>query len=66
MSERIEILRQQAREEAAERQLSLRNARKFAQTYRSAHGVADVPYGATPCPRCAVRSDVGCKHRKGD
>ncbi|WP_225205357.1 hypothetical protein [Novosphingobium huizhouense] len=64
MSERLEMLRQAARAEAALREQQLRQARKLSNTPRSERGVADVGYGETACPRCGARSGFGCKHRE--
>lgn len=64
MSDRIELLRQQARAEAAERERARAAAGmiqtpKFCEPGRSSNAA----YGETPCPRCGVRSGVGCAHR---
>lgn len=64
MSERLEMLRQEVRAEAALRQQTLKQAASFSQTARSERGAVDVAYGETACPRCGVRSGVGCEHRE--
>lgn len=63
MSERAEILRQEARAEAAEREQRLAFAMRLQDTHRVPRGPADVAYGETSCPRCGVRSGIGCEHR---
>ena len=63
MSERAELLRQEARAEAAEREQRLAYAMRLQDTHRVPRGRADVAYGETACPRCGVRSGVGCSHR---
>ncbi|QCI93368.1 hypothetical protein [Novosphingobium sp. EMRT-2] len=91
MSERIEMLRQKAREEAAERELSFIHANRTTGMrhdigaaehssagirwfggVRSLGGIrgGDIENGGqivadrSPCPRCGIRSDIGCKHRR--
>lgn len=63
MSERVEILRQEARAEAAARAARLADALIIGHTKHVPAGPADVAYGETACPRCGVRSGVGCTHR---
>ena len=57
------MIRQEARAEAALREQNLKRAAALGQTPRSARGGVDVAYGETTCPRCGVRSGIGCKHR---
>lgn len=62
-AERLELLRQQARAEAAERAGRSLAGGGISHTPPSPDGPADVAYGETACPRCGVRSGVGCRHR---
>jgi len=67
MSERIEALRQRAREEAADRARQLATARKttgnsIPATRPPATRVRPPVPGETTCPRCGARSSVGCRH----
>ena len=67
MSERLEMLRQQARAEAAEHEQRLAAALAIQPPKRTPHGRGAAAYGDTSCPRCGVRSSIGCAHRpKGD
>lgn len=63
MSDRLESLRQAARAEAAAREGRLTDAMMIGETKRVAPGRTSAAYGETSCPRCGVRSGVGCKHR---
>lgn len=63
MTERAEILRQRARAEAAEREQRLALAMRLQDTHKVAPGRGDAAYGETACPRCGVRSGLGCAHR---
>lgn len=69
MSERVEQLRQRAREEAAER------ARRFGTARRLSTANPLVPAGAasrwhppvageTTCSRCGARASIGCRHTR--
>ncbi|WP_298174614.1 hypothetical protein [Novosphingobium sp.] len=64
MNDRIEALRQAARAEAAEHSDRLAKAMMIGGDTRPvSRGRAAAAYGQTACPRCGVRSGVGCKHR---
>jgi|APCry1669189000_1035189.scaffolds.fasta_scaffold574393_1 hypothetical protein len=63
MSERAEMLRQDARAEAAEREQRLALAMRIQDTHYVPRGRGNVAYGETACPRCGVRSGIGCAHR---
>lgn len=69
MSERIEILRQQARAEAAERAFNLKKAQQLSDIRReplpeiagrAVRRISD----RSPCVCCGTRGDIGCKHRR--
>lgn len=62
-AERIEVLRQKARAEAAEREQRIWKASRLANTTPVPGGRGAVAYGETACPRCGVRSGIGCHHR---
>lgn len=63
MTDRVETIRQQMRAEAAERSERLAEAMMTSNTKRVPRGRAAAVYGETSCPRCGVRSGVGCAHR---
>lgn len=70
MSERAEILRQRAREEAAHLALSTIAAqskgsfRKPVPIQGHDREVAPVIAGETTCFRCGTRSSIGCRHSR--
>lgn len=68
MTDRIEALRQAARAEAQSRSERLAKAMMIGGDTRPVpRGRSAAAYGETSCPRCGVRSGVGCKHRpEGD
>lgn len=62
MSERIELIAQRAREEAADRALRWRTARKTTGNFLPI--ASNQPCnGQTACPRCGVRNGIGCRHQ---
>lgn len=64
MTDRIEALRQAARAEAQSRSDRLAKAMMIGGDTRPVpRGRSSAAYGETSCPRCGVRSGVGCTHR---
>lgn len=63
MSDRLETIRQEARAEAAARAARLAEAMVIGDAKHVPAGRGAVAYGETSCPRCGVRSGIGCKHR---
>lgn len=64
MSYRIEEIRAQMRAEAREIERRKQRANMLAEPLRVPAGRGGAAYGEEPCPRCGVRSGVGCKHRR--
>jgi hypothetical protein len=64
MSDRVKAIRQQMREEAIAREERLASAMQITQTIRVPRGRGAAAYAETACPRCGVRSGVGCAHRE--
>lgn len=63
MSDRLEMIREEMRAEAAMRSDRLSEAMMISCTKRVPNGRTAAAYGETACPRCGVRSGIGCKHR---
>lgn len=64
MTDRVEAIRQEMRAEAEEREQRLAHAMRIQDTHHVPRGRGNVAYGETACPRCGVRSGVGCAHRE--
>ena len=64
MNDRVEAIREQMRAEAAERSDRLAEALMISNTKRAPRGRVAAAYGETGCPRCGVRSGMGCAHRE--
>ena len=37
---------------------------RYANVVERTHDVADLIVNRDPCPKCGVRGDLGCKHRR--
>lgn len=64
VTDRVEAIREQMRAEAIAREERLAAAMQITQTIRVPRGRGTAAYGETACPRCGVRSGVGCAHRE--
>ncbi len=69
MSERAELIRQRAREEAAERVLRVATARKTTNNFLLPDAdrpgrVRPAKAGETTCVFCGTRTSIGCKHAR--